>query len=36
MLTGNAGVWAVEDIAMGINMPSNPVAAERIGRRLLF
>ncbi|QIO89170.1 hypothetical protein G9274_002854 [Stenotrophomonas rhizophila] len=26
----------MEDIAMGINMPSNPVAAERIGRRLLF
>jgi len=41
MLTGNAageatGVCAVEDMAMGINMPNNPVAAERIGRRLLF
>jgi len=41
MFTGNAagaalGVCAVEDMAMGINMPSNPVAADRIGRRLLF
>gem|GEM_PF-3384097 len=41
MLTGKAagaalGVWAVDDMAMGMSMPSKPVAAERIGRRLLF
>jgi len=34
---GNAGgVCAVVDKARGINMPSKPVAAERIGRRRLF
>jgi hypothetical protein len=34
---GNGGgVCAVVDKATGINMPSKPVAAERIGRRRLF